>query len=165
MAALTADVSIQYKANPVKFSVAADVATTYFAGSLIFGLVAGNATKVPVTSLPFIGISAYQQVVAAGGEVECFVGPFIALLPPIATIAIADEQDFLIMDASGTLSDNPGDLVGAAYSGADIVLDNGDILVAKILRVVTAGIWISVHDPSAGLGFVNTVAATVPMMR
>ena len=169
MAALTAANLIRYKANPPKFSYKVTTAGTYYAGGLMFGLAAGQATKVPAASLPFRGITAATTVAAANTEVECFVGPMLIKIPSIAAIAAADEDSFLGVDVSaGTFTDDTADLISLKYAASgpdgDQDIDDTDILIGRIIRVDTDGIWLAIPDLGQ-LGVASVQAATVATFR
>lgn len=142
MATRTTDLPVAYKGVPTPFSVKVTSAETWYAGSLIWQLAAGGCTKTWAASLPFMGISPYQQVIAAGGEGLVYVGPFLAMLPDTtAGLAVGDEGDGIGMIAAG---DNWLDAVKYTTGiGADTAS-----LIGRLLRYVSATeVWVAIKDP------------------
>ena len=130
MAARSTDLPVAYRGTPTPLPIVCTGVETWYAGSLIYSLVAGNATKTWAASLSFIGISPYNQVIAAGGTGLVYVGPYIAIFPEDTTagVTIATEGDALGAIAAG---DNYKDLVAyTTGTGADTAS-----LVGRIVKV------------------------------
>lgn len=130
MALLAADVNISFVGPVTIAPLVANIADTYFQGSLVSSVAAGNVTCVSATAQSPMGISPKQQVVAAGGLVEVVVSGLV-WMPLGSAITIADEGDILVYDTSAaTTSDNPADTV----SGLDITAATGDGIWGRIIR-------------------------------
>lgn len=150
MAVLAADVQIPHVGNPTKISIAVAGADVFYAGALVFAAAAGGAVALAAASLPFLGIVARQfTTVAAGDLIEVYVDG-VFRFPTGGAITIADQGDALIMDASGTVSDNPADCVSAV----DSTLVATDVLIGQILTVDADGMWIQLKK---GTGVANAL--------
>ncbi len=140
MAVLAANIDVSWVGNPNKLTFAATAADTYYCGSLVF-IIKGTGKVQPLAAANynFAGICVEKQTIAAADDpVEVFVDG-IFLLPIGSAISAADEGDLLIMDASGTLSDNPADLV----SNLDATGVATDVVVGRVLRVPDAAhMWV-----------------------
>ena len=147
MAALEADVHIPHLGTPTKISVKAIGADTFFAGALVFADgTNGKAQVVPAATDSFLGICAKQVVATAADDlVEIYVDGIHALA--FTGVAEADVGQTVVVDMTGTLSDNETDLVSAA----DATIVAGDILVGKCIGInaeeTTRG-WVMLHTPS-----------------
>lgn len=155
MGVLTKDVHFRHMGTPTKFRypVGAGGADEFYAGALLFGLAAGGCSVVPVATARFLGIVAYHQSPTAAGQfVECYIDGIIGF-PTVASVAAGDEGDALVMDVSGTLSDNYAD----AVASSDITVGAGDILIGRVESVETGVLWVYLHRDSgidvAGIGF------------
>ncbi len=148
MAVLAKDLHIPHVGNPTKVPIRVAGADEFYAGALVFAAAAGGAVALAAASLPFLGIvTRHFTTTAAGDLIECFVDG-VFKFPTISTITGADEGDALIMDASGTLSDNPADCVSAV--DATIVVT--DVLIGQILTVVSDGFFVQLKK---GTGVYN----------
>jgi hypothetical protein len=147
MAALTADVHIPHLGTPTKIKVKAVGADTFYAGALVFADgTNGKAQVVPAATDSFLGICAKQVVVSAADElVEIYVDGIWALA--FTGVAEVDVGQTVVVDMTGTLSDNEADLVSAA----DATIVAGDILIGKCIGIneeeTTRG-WVMLHTPS-----------------
>ncbi len=145
MGVLTADVDLPHLGTPTKLTVKAIAGgDTFYKGALVFAdATLGLAQVLPAASDKFLGICAKQVVAAAGDDVEIDVDGIWAML--VSGIAATDVGDAVIMDVSGTLSDNHADVVGA--TGATVVVT--DVLIGKLLGITTedatAG-WVMLHQ-------------------
>ena len=147
MAALTADVHIPHLGTPTKLSVKAVGADTFFAGALVFADgTTGKAQVVPAATDSFLGICAAQVIATAADDlVEVYVDGIHALA--FTGVAEVDVGQTVVVDMSGTLSDNEADLVSAA----DATIVAGDVLVGKCLginREETTRGWVQLHTGS-----------------
>jgi len=141
MAALATDVNFRTYGACNKFTFSGNVADIHYAGALLFTDTGGGVQAVPAAGDYFAGIVSKQQtVVTAGDPVEAYVDG-IFLLPTGTNIAAADEGDLAVIDISGTLSDNPADLV----SNLDVTGAANDIVIGRILRVTTEGMWVKLE--------------------
>lgn len=147
MGLMTADFNVSFRGNPVAIPLVSTSAETWYRGSLIFQLLAGGVSKAyasgGLTGTPFIGISPFQQTIAAGGQGIVYVGPFIAIFPDTtAGLAVGDEGDDIGMATNG--SDNWKDCVKYTTGiGADKAA-----LIGNLVRFVsTTEVWVAVKDP------------------
>ena len=141
MAALAADSIFRFKGSPTKHVFSGNVADIHYAGALLFTDTAGGVQAVPANGDYFAGIVCYQQtVVSAGDPVEAFIDGLF-LLPAGTNIAAADEGDLAIIDISGTLSNNPADIV----SNLDATGAVGDIAIGRIVQVTSEGMWVKLE--------------------
>lgn len=141
MAALAADAIFRWQGNPTKFVFSGNVADIHYAGALLFIDTGGGVQAVPAAGDMFAGIVTKQQtVVNAGDPVEAFIDGLF-LLPTGTNITAADEGDLAVIDLSGTLSDNPADLV----SNLDVTGAATDIAIGRIYRVTTEGMWVKLE--------------------
>jgi len=142
MAVLAADVNFRTYGACNKFTFSGNVADIHYAGAIVYTDTAGGVQAVPAAGDYFCGISTKNQtVVTAGDPVEAYIDG-IFLLPVGANIAAADEGDLLIYDISGaTASDNWADMV----SNLDVTGAANDIVIGRILRVTTEGMWIKLE--------------------
>jgi len=159
MAARTTDLSVNYRGVPLSVPVVVTSAETWFAGSLIYRLAAGNATKTWATTLPFLGISPFQQVIPAGGQGIIYCGNIIAIFNEDTTggVVLADEGDGLYAEAAG---DNYKDLVKRAPAA---VVD-GTSFVGTIFKVLLPEVWVALK-PVGVSGLATVQAATVAAPR
>jgi predicted RecA/RadA family phage recombinase len=142
MAVLAADINVNYRGNPTKFDFLCTAADIYYAGALVF-IIKGTGKVQPLAAANynFAGICCKQVTTTAAGQaVECFIDGIFEV-PLGANIAAADEGDILLMDASGTLSDNPADLV----ANLDVTGVVTDVCVARLLQAKTATMWIQLE--------------------
>jgi len=147
MAALTADVDIPHLGTPTKLSVKCVGADTFFKGALVFADgTNGKAQAVPAATDSFLGICAENTVTTAADElVPIYLDGVWALA--FTGVAEVDVGQTVVVDMTGTLSDNETDLVSAA----DATIVAGDILVGKCVGInetdTTRG-WVMLHTPS-----------------
>ena len=156
MAVLAADVNISAVGDTRNTQFSANGADTYFKGAIVYSDTGGGLQALPAAGDRCVGVIPYKQVVtAAGDEVEVIVEGLIWMPIGTANISAADEGDILCCDISGTLSDNPGDMVSAI----DITIAANDIAVGRILRVTTTQMLIGI---TPGLtGSIGTIAAAL----
>lgn len=135
MAALAAQANVALVGGAAtKIVGPAHQADTFYAGALLVALNVGTTGKVSCvptsgTNERFLGICAKTQVIAAADDpVEYYRGG-VWLFPAIASIAATDIGTYLVMDKSGTITDNPADAVAAV----DITPATGDIVVGQIV--------------------------------
>jgi len=141
MAALAADSVFRFKGSPTKHVFSGNVADIHYAGALLFIDTGGGVQAVPAAGDTFAGIVCYQQtVVTAGDPVEAYIDGLF-LLPLGTAITAADEGDLAIIDISGTLSDNPADIV----SNIDSTGAANDIAIGRIYQVTTEGMWVKLE--------------------
>ena len=144
MAALTADVHHPRRGNVKKITVKAIGADTFFAGALVFADASlGKAQVVPASADHFLGICVQQVVATAADDlVEIYSEGEFALA--FAGAAEADVGDAVVIDVSGTKTDNAEDIVSAA----DATVAAGDILVGRCVSLnedQTSLGWIELH--------------------
>jgi hypothetical protein len=141
MAALAADSPYRYKGSPTKHVFSGNVADIHYGGALLFIDTGGGVQAVPAAGDYFAGIVTVKQtVVNAGDPVEAFIDGLF-FFPLGTNIAAADEGDLAIIDISGTLSDNPTDLV----SNLDATGAVGDIVIGRIYQVLADGMWVKLE--------------------
>jgi len=141
MAALAVDSKFLFKGSPTKHVFSGNVADIHYGGALLFTDTGGGVQAVPAAGDTFAGIVCYQQtVVTAGDPVEAYVDGLF-LLPLGTNIAAADEGDLAIIDISGTLSDNPTDIV----ANLDVTGAANDICVGRIIQVTSEGMWVKIE--------------------
>jgi hypothetical protein len=161
MAALTQDANAcQVGGGGVKVVGPAHQADTFYAGALLFALnvhTTGKVSCVPTsgTAERFLGICSKRQVTTAADQlVEYFVGG-VFLFPAIASIDATEIGSFLVADKSGTISDNPADLVAAG----DITPLTGDCVIGRIVGLDgSSNIYVDLNV--AGLIITSTTLAT-----
>jgi hypothetical protein len=149
MAVLAADQNIS-TVGPVTITPhSANAADTYFRGAIVFidvdgGVQVTNATDAADRCL---GISPKQQSPTAAGDIVQVITCGNVWLPVGTNIAAADEGDFAVGDDSGTITDNPGDIVAAG----DITPEAGlDTCLGKILRVTSTQMLIAISPALTG---------------
>jgi len=155
MAVLAADVNISAVGDTRNTQFSANGADTYFKGAIVYSDTGGGLQALPAAGDRCVGVIPYKQVVtAASDEVEVIVEGLVWM--PLGTnITAADEGDILCCDISGTLSDNPADMVSAI----DITIAENDIAVGRILRVTSTRMLIGL---TPGLtGSIGTIAAVL----
>ena len=113
MAVLAADIIVHTIGTPIKISLSANAADTYYKGAMVFIDADGGCQVVPEAGDRFVGLSCKNQVVtAAAQEVEVYCWGLFWV--PVGTdIAAADEGELLIQDIDATQSDNIADCVSA----------------------------------------------------
>ena len=133
MGALTADLNMSTFGDVVTLGLYANVAETYYRGSLVFADAAGGVQKTPDGTDYFVGISPSKQVIAnVGDSVEVVVEGFVEL--PIPTgLAATDEGILFYVDVGGTLSDNIADCVVQT----DTAIANADTIVGRVFKYNT----------------------------
>lgn len=161
MAALAQDANVcQVGGGGVKVVGPAHQADTFYAGALLFALNIGTTGKVSCvptsgTAERFLGICSKRQVTTAADQlVEYFVSG-IFLFPAIGTIAATDIGSYLTADKSGTISDNPADLV----SSLDITAATGDCVIGRIVGMDgSSNLYVDI-----GVGGMNLTVTTLAL--
>ena len=161
MATRTTDLSVAYRGTPVPVGRIVTSAETWFAGSLIFNLAAGNATKTWASALPFIGISPYNQVIAAGGTGIVYYGSYIAIFSEDTTGGIVAGDEALTGLYAEAVGDNYKDLVKRLSSA---VVVNTSFVGNIIKASVVTDIWVGIK-PNGLSGAATVNAATVAAAR
>lgn len=141
MGALSAPSAVKWIEPIQKFNFLAAETATFYAGGLCFiKKGTGGVVHIPVANYNFAGVVT-KTVSATSGVtyVEVFTNGMV-LLPTGAAITVADEGDLAIMDASGTLSDNPADIV----SNLDATGAATDVVIGRIMQAATEGMWIHI---------------------
>jgi len=133
MAALSADTHVPVVgSNVTKYAFKAVGADTFFRGALVFGDATNGKAQVttPAAGDVFLGVCVKQTVAAAADDlVECYITGTFAFA--MATPAEGDVGDVMVVDVTGTASDNQAD----AVTGADATLAANDILIGKISAI------------------------------
>jgi len=140
MAVLSADANVSLVGgNPAKISGPAAIADTYWGGAILVALnvhTTGCVSCVPTsgTAERILGICSKKQIIAAQYDlVEYYVGG-IWLIPAIATIDKTEIGSYLVIDKSGTPTDNVADLLGSG----DITPASGDAIFGRIVGLDAA---------------------------
>lgn len=160
MAALAAQANIfQVGGGGVKTYGPAHQADTFYGGALLFALdvhTTGKVSCVPTSGVTekFLGICSKTQVIAAADDPVEFFSGGVWSFPAIATVAALEIGGWLVADKSGTISDNPADLVAVG----DITPATGDCVIGQIVGRDSAG---RIHVALAvGLNLTVTTLAT-----
>ena len=165
MAALAADANCSLVGVPTFWRFAASTAgEVFYKGAVIWwDLTSGGATvgQVQVASIAagdrIVGICAKQQTsVAIGDLIEVLIKGTV-WLPLGANIAALDTGGLIGADASGTMSDNPADLVHLAEGAADIAAAANDCLLGRIKEVTASQMLVQLENVGAIYG--GTAAA------
>jgi hypothetical protein len=134
MAVLAADANISLLGGGVKVMGPAHQADIFYAGAILVALNVGTTGKVSCvptsgTNERVLGLCSKKQTTTAADQlVEYYIGG-VWLFPAIASVAATDIGHFLVIDKSGTVSDNFADLV----SQVDITPATGDAVVGRVV--------------------------------
>lgn len=153
MAALAADVQCSTAGKTTNVQLSCNAADTFYKGAIVFVDTGGGAQVTWAAGDRPVGICPYKQTTtAASQEVEVIVEGLVWL--PLGTnIAAADEGDLLLLDADGTTTDNPGDMVAAG----DITIAAGDMVIGRIVRVTSSAMLVNINPALTGaIGTANT---------
>ena len=134
MAVLAVDAQVHHMGGGVKVTGPAHQADTFYGGAILFALAVGTTGKVSCvptsgTSERVLGICSKKQIITAADQPVEYHRGGVFLFPAVASIAATDIGSFLVADKSGTISDNPLDLV----SSVDITPVTGDCVVGQII--------------------------------
>lgn len=158
MAALAADINVSSIGPVVTIQMPA-IADTFYQGAFVYILDAGgNVSPVPVTTSICLGLSPTQQVVGTAGDLIQVAIQGYFWMPVGTNIAAEDEGNLLMMDVSGTLSDNPADLVSVAPG--DVAIAATDIIVGRLIRVSSPNMLVAVNFGGV-TGFTGAADATI----
>lgn len=146
MGALTGDVYVTTIGAADRAGFSANGADTFYKGALVFIDTNGGVQSVPAAGDRCLGVSAFKQVTTvAGQEIEVFFEGLF-WVPLGSGITAADEGDYLMMTAAGTLSDNFADTVSAT----DVPIDVNDLIIGQIVRVKAASMLIGIEPGFTG---------------
>lgn len=134
MAALTAAANVSLVGSGIKVCGPAHQADTFYGGAILVALNVGTTGKVSCvptsgTNERFLGISTKTQVAGAADVLIEYWVSGVFLFPAIASVAATDLGEFLVIDKSGTATDNPADLVASG----DITPATGDAVIGRIV--------------------------------
>jgi hypothetical protein len=137
---LAADVLCSSYGVPIKVGLSANGADTFYRGALVHVDTGGGVQSVPAAGDRCIGISPEKQVTKTAGDTVQVIVDGLVWLPIGSGISVADEGDFLVMDISAQLTDNPTECKALA----DITPVQNDCVIGQILKVETSRMLIAI---------------------
>lgn len=153
MAALAADVNCHAVGKTRNVQLSCNAADTFYRGAIAFTDTGGGVQVTWAAGDRPIGVVPYQQTTTAASQEVEVITEGLVWLPVGTNVAAADEGDLLLLDADGTTTDNPADLVAAG----DITIAAGDMVVGRIVRATSTEMLVYISPALTGsLGTANT---------
>lgn len=139
MAILIADTIVNVLTEgAVKVSIPCTGPDTFYKGAIVWTDTSGGTGLAQVGSLAsgdrILGICAENITTTAANDLVTVYVRGLFQCPAMTNVTGADIGDFAVMDASGTITDNPADLVASG----DITLDDNDAVLGRIVSYLNS---------------------------